>query len=214
MRSVAIVGAGIAGLALGLELRRLGCPATVIEGRYPGAGNSTRNVGRIRRMQLTRDLTEFSCRASDKWRTVRRLTGGRNPLLYPTRYAWALYDDDERTALAPMQAMWDECGARARLVEPGELLRAVPILRDGDRAVGGVLGEAAIVHHDAAVYAYFQAARDAGVDFRLGVRATELDEGAIRTDDGGRVTADLVVNAAGGRSGYSPTSGRLSGVVS
>lgn len=201
MRSVAIVGAGIAGLALALELRGLGCPATVIEARYPGAGNSTRNVGRVRRMQLTRDLTEVSCRASDKWRTVRRLTGGRNPLLYPTRYAWALYGEDERAALEPMQAMWDECGARARLVDPDELLRAVPILDDGERVVGGVLGEAAIVHHDAAVYAYLQAARDAGVEFRLGVRATELDDGAVRTDDGGRVTADVVVNAAGGRSG-------------
>lgn len=201
MRSVAIVGAGISGLALALELRRLGCGATVIEARYPGAGNSTRNVGRIRRMQLTRDLTEFSCRASDKWQTVRRLTGGRNPLLYPTRYAWALYGDDERDALEPMQVMWQECGARARVVGPAELLRAVPILKGGERVVGGVLGEAAIVHHDAAVYAYFQAARDAGVEFRLGVRATELDDTGVRTDDGGEVTADAVVNAAGGRSG-------------
>src|SRR5918911_4831005 len=110
MRSVAVVGAGIAGLALALELRRLGCPATVIEARYPGAGNSTRNVGRIRRMQLTRDLTVFSCRASDKWRTVGRLTGGRNPLLYPTRYVWALYGVDEGAALEPLQPMWDEYG--------------------------------------------------------------------------------------------------------
>ncbi len=201
MPNVAIVGAGIAGLALALELRTLGCRATVIEARYPGAGNSTRNVGRIRRMQLTRDLTEFSCRASDKWRRVRPLTGGRNPLLYPTRYAWALYGEDERAALEPMEAMWRECGARARLVEPAELLRAVPVLKGGEQVVGGVLGEAAIVHHDAAVYAYFQAARATGVEFRLGVRATGLDDAGVRTDDGGRVVADAVVNAAGGRSG-------------
>jgi sarcosine oxidase subunit beta len=173
----------------------------VIEARYPGAGNSTRNVGRIRRMQLTRDLTEFSCRASDKWRTVRGLTGGRNPLLYPTRYAWALYGEDERAALKPLEAMWREAGARARLVEPAELLKAVPILKGGERVLGGVLGEAAIVHHDAAVYAYFQAARDAGVDFRFGVRATRLEDDGVGTEDGRLVAADAVVNAAGGRSG-------------
>ncbi|HZU19815.1 MAG TPA: FAD-binding oxidoreductase [Gaiellaceae bacterium] len=201
MRNVAIVGAGIAGLALALELRRLGCRATVIEARYPGAGNSTRNVGRVRRMQLTRDLTELSCRASDKWRSVRALTGGRNPLLYPTRYAWALYGEDEVAALSPMQEMWGDCGARARVVSARELLRAVPILDGGEPVVGGVLGEAAIVHHDAAVYAYFQAASDAGVELRLGVRATELDDEAVRTSDGGEVAADAVVNAAGGRSG-------------
>ena len=201
MRSVAVVGAGIAGLALALELRRLGCAITVIEDRYPGAGNSTRNVGRVRRMQLTRDLTEFSCRASDKWRTVRRLTGGRNPLLYPTRYAWVLYADDERGALEPMQEIWDECGARARLVDAGTVLRAVPILDGGERPVGGVIGEAAIVHHDAAVYAYFLAARESGVRFRLGERATALDDGGVRTQSGELVRAEAVVNAAGGRSG-------------
>ena len=205
MRSVAVVGAGIAGLALALELRRLGCPVTVIEARYPGAGNSTRNVGRVRRLQLTRDLTEFSCRATDKWRTVRRLTGGRNPLLYPTRYALALYEEDEPAALAPMQRMWDECGARARLVSTAELLRAVPILEGGQRPVGGVLAEAAIVHHDAAVYAYFLAAREAGVAFRLDERAGDLErDGAcatgIRTEAGELIAAEAVVNAAGGAS--------------
>src|SRR3954447_22728837 len=114
MRSV-IVGGGIAGLALAVELSRLGIKSTVVEARYPGAGNSTRNVGRIRRMQLTADLTEFSCRASDRWRSVHRLTGGRNPLLYPTRYVWVLYGEDEREALVPLQELWDAHGARARL---------------------------------------------------------------------------------------------------
>ena len=115
MRSV-VVGAGIAGLALAVELRRLGWEVTVVEARYPGAGNSTRNVGRVRRMQLTADLTEFACRASDKWSTVAELTGGRNPLLYPTRYVWVLYDDAEREVVEPLQPMWREHDARARVV--------------------------------------------------------------------------------------------------
>src|SRR5438093_10185986 len=173
MRDVAVVGAGIAGLALAVELRRLGCEATVVEQRYPGAGNSTRNVGRIRRMQLTPDLTEFSCRASDKWRTVHRLTGGRNPLLYRTRYVWVLYGDDERAALEPLQEMWDAYGARARLVDRDAILRAVPIIRGGEQPLGGVIGEAALVHHDGAVYAYYLAAAESGVRFRLGERAVE-----------------------------------------
>jgi sarcosine oxidase subunit beta len=203
MREVAIVGAGIAGLALALELRRLGCEVTVVEGRYPGAGNSTRNVGRVRRMQLTDQLTELSCRASDKWRTVHRLTGGRNPLLYPTRYVWALYDDGERELLEPLQEMWDRRGARARLVDSAAVRRAVPVL-DGERAIGGVIGEAAIVHHDAAVYAYWLAARDLGVRLVL-ARALALDRsggrlaGVLTAD--GSIRADAVVNAAGAHSG-------------
>ena len=204
MSRVGIIGAGIAGLALALELRRLGVEVTVVERRYPGAGNSTRNVGRIRRMQLTADLTAYACRASDKWRSVHRLTGGRNPLLYRTRYVWALYDDAERTALEPLQALWDEHDARARLVDADAVLRAVPVLRGGERVVGGVIGDAAIVHHDAAVYGYFLAAREAGVEFRFGVSGVEpLLEGervvGMRLDDGSTIRAEAVVNAAGGR---------------
>lgn len=205
MRRVVVVGGGIAGLALALELRRRGCPVTVIESRYPGAGNSTRNVGRIRRMQLTADLTAYAVRASDKWRAVHRLTGGRNPLLYRTRYVWVLYDDAERVALEPLQAQWDEHDARARLVEPADVLRAVSVLAGGEPPIGGVIGEAAIVHHDAAVYAYYLAAREAGAVFRVGTNVVEPEvEGdtvtGIVLEDGTTIAADAVVNAAGGRS--------------
>src|SRR5439155_6566709 len=59
----------------------------------------------------------------------------------------------------------------------------------------------AIVHHDAAVHAYYLAAREAGAAFRIGERAVELDDGGIRTASGKLVEGDAIVNAAGGRSG-------------
>jgi sarcosine oxidase subunit beta len=205
MHSV-IVGGGIAGLALAVELRKLGWEATVVEARYPGAGNSTRNVGRIRRMQLTEDLTAFSCRAADKWKTVARLTGGRNPLLYQTQYVWAMYDQSELDTVRPMQPMWDAYGARAHTVDAASVLTAVPVLRGGTLPVGGVIGAAAIVHHDAALYAYFLRARESGVRFEIGQRALALEMSAGRASgvvlaDGRTLSGDLVVNAAGGLAG-------------
>jgi|tagenome__1003787_1003787.scaffolds.fasta_scaffold20989920_9 sarcosine oxidase subunit beta len=205
MRSV-IVGAGIAGLALAVELRRLGWEAAIVEERYPGSGNSTRNVGRVRRMQLTADLTEFSCRASDKWTAVAELTGRRNPLLYPTRYVWVLYGDDERAVVEPLQPMWADHGARARVVGSDDVLAAVPVLKGGDVPVGGVIGEAAMVHHDAAVYGYYLRARETGVRFEVGEAAVALErEGGracgVRTASGRLIEGDVVVNAAGGRAG-------------
>ncbi len=205
MHSV-IVGGGIAGLALAIELRRLGCQATVVEARYPGAGNTTRNVGRIRRMQLTQDLTEFSCRASDKWRTVAKLTGGHNPLVYRTRYVWVMYDQSELDTAAAMQPMWISCNARARPVGAAEVLNAVPVLRGGEPVAGGVIGDAAIVHHDAAFYAYLLRARELGVRFELGQRALAVQTTAGRATgvalaDGRTLTGDVVVNAAGGMAG-------------
>src|SRR5579875_2895217 len=137
MHSV-IVGGGIAGLALAIELRRLGCQATVVEARYPGAGNTTRNVGRIRRMQLTQDLTEFSCRASDKWRTVAKLTGGHNPLVYRTRYVWVMYDQSELDTAAAMQPMWISRQAKGPPGGGGGVPNPGPFLGGGEAVAGGV----------------------------------------------------------------------------
>jgi sarcosine oxidase subunit beta len=204
VRSV-IVGAGIAGIALAVELRKLGWEATVIEARYPGAGNSTRNVGRIRRMQLTEDLTEYSCLASDKWKTVARLTGGHNPLLFDTRYVWVMYEHAELDTVAAMVPMWKSYGAGARTVDAAKVLKAVPVLRGGEPPVGGVIGAAAIVHHDAALYAYLLHARESGVRFEIG-RALAVETTAGRASgvvlaDGRTVSGDVVVNAAGGLAG-------------
>jgi sarcosine oxidase subunit beta len=200
-----IVGAGIAGLALAVELTRLGLRSTVVEARYPGAGNSSRNVGRIRRMQLTADLTEFSCRASDKWTRLDPVTGRRDPLLRATRYVWVLYDDEERAAVEPLQPMWDEHDARARLADAPAVLDAVPVLRGGEAPVGGVIGDAAIVDHDAAVHAYYLFAREAGVPFEIGDPVTGIETSGGRASavvlrSGRSVSGDVVVNAAGGRS--------------
>ncbi len=204
MHSV-IIGAGIAGLCLAIELRRLGVDVTVVERRYPGSGNSTRNVGRLRRMQLTADLTEFACRASDKWRRLDIITGGRNPLRYPTRYLWVLYGDDERRTVEPLQEMWQEYRANARLVEPKAVIKAVPVLDGGESPVGGVLGEAAIVHHDAAVHGLLLEARTRGIGLVIGDEVVEpLLDGSravgVVTATDKRLEADVVVNAAGGRS--------------
>ncbi|MDX6593660.1 MAG: hypothetical protein QOJ13_2856 [Gaiellales bacterium] len=205
MPRVAVAGGGIAGLVLALELRRLGAAVTVVERRYPGAGNSTRNVGRVRRMQLTPDLTAFSCAASDTWRELDELMGGRNPLLYPTTYAWVLYDAAEVDHVAPLQPIWDEHGARARIVGAGDVTKALPVLRGGEPVAGAVFGEAAIVHHDAAVHGCYLACMDAGVEFRFGRTAVGIERrsgvmAGLVLDDGTVVAADAVVNAAGGES--------------
>ena len=205
MRRAAVVGAGIAGLAVALELRRLGADVTVVDDRYPGAGNSTRNVGRVRSMQLTPDLTRFAVAARRKWAGVHALIGQRNPLVFPTRYAWLLYADDEVERLAAHEPMWAELGAHARLVDSATAVAAVPVVRGGEPVLAAVLGDAAIVHHDAAVYGYLLACREAGAEIRTGVRAEGIERtggavSALETSDG-RIPADAVVNAAGGRAG-------------
>jgi sarcosine oxidase subunit beta len=98
--------------------------------------------------------------------------------------------------------MWNELGARARVATSGEAHRAVPVVHGGEPLAGAVLGEAAIVHHDAAVYAYYLACRDAGVRISTGLRGVRVDLTGGRVaglvTEQGTLAAEIVVNAAGG----------------
>ena len=202
-RRIVIVGAGIAGLVAALEARARGCDVTVLERGYPGGGNSGRNVGRIRRMQLTEELTRISIAASDYWLRIDRLLGGRNPLLYPTTYALVLYGDDEAERLGALEPMWRATGIDARLHDAAATIARVPVLRGGEPPVGSVLSSALLVHHDAAVHGAYLAARERGVDVRLGVEAigVETAGGAVTgvLTSAGRIAADAVINAADSR---------------
>jgi sarcosine oxidase subunit beta len=198
-----IVGAGIAGLVAALEAERAGFRVTVLDRGYPGGGNSGRNVGRIRRMQLTEELTRISIAASDYWLRIDALLGGRNPLLYPTTYALVLYDDQEADRLGALEPMWRETGIDARLVDAAATLGRVPVLRGGELPVASVLSSAHLVHHDAAVHGAYLRARERGIDIRLGVEVESvvLDGRTVVgvETSAGRIDADAVVNAADAR---------------
>ena len=199
-RRVVIVGAGIAGLVAALEAQAAGYIVTVLERGYPGGGNSGRNVGRIRRMQLTEELTRISIAASDYWQRIDVLLGGRNPLLFPTTYALVLYGDDEAARLGALEPMWRTIGIDARLYDSATTIKRVPILKGGELPVGSVLSSAHLVHHDAAVHGAYLAARERGIDVRLGVEVLGFDVAggavvAVETTTG-RIEADAVINAA------------------
>ncbi len=102
--------------------------------------------------------------------------------------------------------MWKAHGVPARLVSPGELLDATPILAGGDRPVAGVISDGVIVHHDAAIHGLYLEARSLGVRLVADDAVVEsIDDGdrltGVVTATGRRVDADVVVNAAGARSG-------------
>ncbi|HYF12595.1 MAG TPA: FAD-binding oxidoreductase [Actinomycetota bacterium] len=198
----AIVGAGITGLALAWELTRRGVgEIVVIDRSYSGAGGSGRNVGRIRAMQLTRELATFALAAQRKHD---RLGGelGANTLFWRAGYAWVLYDDEEIERMRAALDLLRELRIPARLHDTRGALRRLAVLRGGEVPTGAMIGRDAIVHHDAVMYAYRKAL--ARTTVRLWERrevAGLLREGSsirgVAFDDG-ELRADVVVNAAGG----------------
>lgn len=199
--SLVIVGGGIAGLSLALELAQRGCrDIVIVERGYPGSGASGRNVARIRAMQLTEELCRIAGACQAKYDGMGDALGF-NVLFYRMGYAWVLYDEDELRRMRDIVEMHHRIGVRSVLLDPRGTLEAIPVLAGGDPAVGAVVHHDAIVHHDVVVWAYLEALGRRGVRLlahttvtgivrdERGVSAVETDRGSIETRH--------VVNAAG-----------------
>lgn len=202
---VAIVGGGITGLALAVELARLGRrEILVLERRFSGAGGSGRNVGRIRAMQLTEELARFAIAAQAKHARLADELGA-NTLFWRAGYGWVLYEEAEMTRMAEVRDMLRGLGLRPELIGRAETLRRLPILEGGERPAGALLHRDAIVHHDAVLHAYRAAARKLGVRLMEGIEALAVLANAGKVEGlrsgAGDILAPVVVNAAGGWSG-------------
>jgi sarcosine oxidase subunit beta len=203
-RGVAIVGGGISGLALAFELRRRdeSLPVAVVEHGYTGNGDSSRNVGRIRAMQLTPELTAFAIAAQRKHANLSDELQS-NTLFWRAGYAWVLYDDEEVDRMRDLLPMYRSLGMKPpRLITDRALQRALPILDGGQTPAAAMIGHDAIGHHDAVLYAYRRACERLGVDLREHVTVTDVrtngDEVSGLETTAGPIDADVVVNAAGG----------------
>ena len=196
---IVIVGGGITGLSLALELSRLGMrDIVVVERGYPGGGATGRNVARIRAMQLTEELCRIASACQAKYERMGSDLNF-NVLFYRMGYAWILYEEDEVARMREIVAMHHRIGIRSRLLEPDDVLAMVPAFRGGDPVAGGVVHRDAIVHHDAVVWAYLAALSAAGVRLLDHTEVTGIEtaddgvRGVVTTH--GRIATRMVVNA-------------------
>jgi sarcosine oxidase, subunit beta len=211
---VVIVGAGVAGLTLALELARRGVrDIVIVERAYPGAGATGRNVARIRAMQLTEALCDVAraCQA-----TYDRMGDelGFNVLFYRMGYAWILYEPEEVERMRPIVDMHHRIGIASESLDPRATLDMLPVLRGGEPPAGAVVHDDAIVHHDAVVWAHLETlAGMAGTTIVPGTTVT----GIATSDDGvrgiettaGSIATRQVVNAT---DGWSTVVNALAGV--
>ena len=174
---IVIIGAGIAGLGAARELEARGAGRiVVVERDYPGAGATGRNVARIRRMQLTEELSRVAMACQDKYE---RMGGelGSNVLFYRLGYAWILYEQDEVERMRDVVAMHERLGIRSALLSPDETLHHLPVFTGGDPVAGSVLSDDAIVHHDAVVWliSTISDRRSASIRIRTSRRSSATD---------------------------------------
>lgn len=196
---VVIVGGGITGLSLALELARRGVSdVVVVERGYPGGGATGRNVARIRAMQLTEELCRVAAACQAKYEHMGTELDF-NVLFYRLGYAWILYDADELERMREIVAMHHRIGVRSRLLDPEQVLEMLPVFRGGEPVRGGVVHADAIVHHDAVVWAYLAALARTGTSIleRTTVTGFEVGDDGVRSvvTSAGPIATRRVVNA-------------------
>src|SRR5690349_12382683 len=123
---VVIVGGGLWGLALAWHLRRNGERIAVLEQQHAGSGASCRNVGRVRSIQLSKELTLLGIAAQRKHEALAHELG-RNTLFWRAGYMWVLYADEEVERFHALLPMLREVRCPARLLDARETLANMPI---------------------------------------------------------------------------------------
>jgi sarcosine oxidase subunit beta len=193
---VLVVGAGVVGLAIALELRARGAEVVVLEGKGVGEGQSGIQPGGIRLQWGTTINCRLAIESLAWWRTAEERLESPVPLaLASCGYLFVAHTDEALARLGANVRVQNEAGVPSRIVSPTEAAALVPGL-DPVSIVGasycpedGYMGapQAAI------------AAMGRRVDVRIAtVEAIAPSDGAWLLDtSAGRFTAGALVIAAG-----------------
>jgi sarcosine oxidase subunit beta len=230
MGSVAtIVGGGVVGCAVGLELRRRGLDVTVLDRNGEvGHGSTSASCGIVRRFYSQPGMTAMAHEGARIWADWGGHLGPIDEdlaVFRKTGMAFLLPEltDELRQRAAGMR----EIGVPARILTAGELKERFPwldvtsqhppksidapdFLEPGDvRPIGGAVYEedaGYVVSPGLATHNLRLAGEREGVDFLLNREVTSFSGGdgdrfALGLSDGSTLESDVVVNASGPHSG-------------
>jgi glycine/D-amino acid oxidase-like deaminating enzyme len=191
---VIVIGAGVVGMAVAAGLARRGVEVTVLEAGRPGAGTSGDTFAWVN--SANKEPESYFALNLAGMRAHRDLAGDHAPWYFPTgNLEWAT-TDEHRAALAAKldrPAARDYPARRLTATQAGEL---EPDLAHTDGEYAFFPDEAYVL--PIPLIAHLLAdARDHGGTVRTRTTVTEVDSGVVRTADGTRYDADVVVSCTG-----------------
>jgi sarcosine oxidase subunit beta len=191
---VVVIGAGVVGLSIALQLSQRGASVTVLDRVGIGAGASGLQPGGIRQQWGTRVNCVLARESMRFYADAKDLLRMRvDPGFQACGYLFLAHSDDALVRLRENVALQNELDIPSRIVAPEEAATLVPGLD-----IAGVVGGAWCAEDG-----YFDRpqslveALGVQADVQIGEVLRVRDEGVVRLASGGELRADAVVVAAG-----------------
>ena len=209
---VAIIGAGVVGLCLALDLARAGVATVVLDSGTPGAGASSANAGSLhvqlqshlaRLPQAGRDraaaILPLSLAGVERWSELAADLGGfelrrKGGLMLAASAAEAIL-------LRGKASLEQEWGLEVELLEGAEIRRRFPQFQTPDNAIGLYEQIGGVLYPEAAIAAQLRLAEAAGAELRFEQPALSWeaspsgDRVRVTTADGSYEAEHLVIAA-------------------
>lgn len=191
---VAIVGAGIVGAACAAELARSGLKVAIIEHRGIASGTTAAGMGHLVAMDDSEAQFALCRRSRELWQQLSKQLPG-NAEYENCGTIWVAADAEEMSEVERKLGFYLERGSSAEILDEKAIREAEPNLRHG--LAGGLLVESdSVVYQPVATEFLIREAEVNGAEV-IRAAATRLVSDGVELADGGRVTADTIVNATG-----------------
>jgi sarcosine oxidase subunit beta len=196
-----VIGGGVVGCSIAYHLGRRGVRGVVVvERETVGSGTTSKAAGGIRAQFPTETEIRFSLESLGVFAAFRE-EFGVDPGFARIGYLFLVSDPDDLRGFEARIALQRRLGVDVRVVTPAEARALVPALRVDDLVAAvwgpqdGLAGPAEVTQ------GFARRARELGARILEGVEVTGLvrEHGRVRGVEtaGGRITAPVVVNAAG-----------------
>jgi glycine/D-amino acid oxidase-like deaminating enzyme len=192
---VIIIGGGIVGAACALECARAGMHVTVLEGNIIGGGATAAGMGHLVVMDDSEAQFALTRYSVELWRALAPEMPG-DAEYTNSGTIWVAADEEEMSFLPAKREYYVSRGVRAEILNERALREAEPHLRDG--LAGGLLvPDDAVIYPPCAARFLLEQAVALGARLEVGRRVAEIENDGVRFEDGTRLAAGVIVNAAG-----------------
>ena len=196
---VVIVGAGIVGAACAEELARRGISVGVVDRAAIGSGATSAGMGHIVGMEDSEAQFALTRYSQQLWRGLRQ-TLPQDVEYEECGTIWVAADEEEMTEVWRKRDYYNKRGVPTEELDSHELRRLEPNLRQG-MAGGLLVPQDGVLYPPCAARFLMERAEERGAKLQLGCSVVKIGHGRVRMTDGGEISAEVIVNAAGAHAG-------------